>query len=156
MKTIYVECKPDFTLVRTITKIPKKHIIHAGGKSEICRKLEKQQNCTGLIDEDPLSIRPPYIEKMEIVDNLLQHELKVLYDTSRGNYLVVLRPRLEEWILKAAQEASTDVRKYGLPDDAGKLHQEINANLDKFERLIENLKDSGRLKTLKKLLEKRK
>lgn len=94
MKAIYVECKPDFALVRTITKIPKRHIIHAGGKSEICRKLKKQKDCKGLIDEDPWGVQPSYIEKLEIANDLSQHDLQALYDNSRGNYLVVLRPRL--------------------------------------------------------------
>ncbi len=152
---IYVECKPDFTLVTSITRIFKRHIIHVGGKSEMCKRLEKQQHCTGLIDEDPWSIQPSYIEKTEIVNDFPEYGIKVLHDKSKDNYLFVLCPRLEEWILKTAKDVHIDVKKYGLPDDPLKLHEKINANLDKCEKLLKSLDESKRLKTLKTLLEKK-
>ncbi|KYK35474.1 MAG: hypothetical protein HXS46_12500 [Theionarchaea archaeon] len=155
MKIVYVECKPDRTLVKSITRIHKKYIIHAGGKSEICKNLQKQQDCIGLVDEDPLRVQPSYIERMRVVDEIVQHELRVLHDGSRDNYVIVLCPRLEEWLLKAAQESNVKVEKYGLPSDGMKLHQKINANLDKFKELLEDLRISNRLKTLQKLLEKK-
>jgi len=71
-----------------------------------------------------------------------------------GGHLI--SPRLEEWILKAARETGKDIRKYDLPDNAARLHTEINIALDKFENLLEDLKDSSnRLRTLKRLLEKK-
>jgi hypothetical protein len=123
-----------------------------GGKSEICKRLEKQQNCMGLIDEDPLRIQPSYIEKMEVASDLSKYELKLLHDKRKNNYIVVLCPRLEEWIVKTAHIMNIDMIKCGLPDDADSLHQEINANLQKFIQLIEPLKKGERLKTLKTLL----
>lgn len=150
---IYVECKPDFALVKSITNISKRKIVHEGGKSEICRRLERQKNCRGLVDEDPWSIQPPYVKKTKLEDDLSKHEIKILHDNSNNNYLVVLCPRLEDWLLKAAEESKIDVKKYNLPNDAEKLHGEINIDLDKFRRLVNDLKDCDRLKTLKKLLE---
>ncbi len=151
---IYVECKPDFTLVKSLTKIPKKEIIHEmKGKSEVCKKLERQRNCKGLVDEDPLSTQPSYIKKVKLENELFQYELKVFRDESNENRLIVLCPRLEEWILKAAQEADLNVERYHLPNIPGKLHRVINLDLSKFERLLKDLKDSERLKTLRKLLE---
>jgi len=45
------------------------------------------------------------------------------------------------------------MKQYDLPKEPSKLHAIININLDKFERLIESLKQrSNRLKALKKLL----
>ncbi len=152
---IYVECKPDFTLVKSITNILKREIIHEGGKSEVCKRLERQKNCRGLIDEDPQSIQPPYVKKMIAKDDLSKLELKILQDNN-DNYLIVLCPRLEEWILKSAKEADIDVRRYNLPNNARKLHREININLDKFKILIADLKDCNRMKTLKRLLESKK
>jgi hypothetical protein len=32
MRTMYVECKPDYMLVKSITSIPKRQINHAGNK----------------------------------------------------------------------------------------------------------------------------
>lgn len=152
---IYVECKPDFALVKSITKIPKREIIHETNKPEVCKRLERQRNCEGLVDEDPSSTQPPYIGKLRLENNLPQDELKVLYDESRDNRLIVLCPRLEEWILKAAREANLNMEKYPLPNTPEKLHRVINLNLDRFERLLKDLKDhdSKRLKSLRKFLE---
>jgi len=150
---IYVECKPDFILVRSITAIPKREIVHEFGKGNVCNRLQKQQNSRGLIDEDPSASQPPYLEKMTPRGDQPQQGLKVLEHKSSGNSLVLLCPTLEEWILGAAKEAEMDVvRKYGLPDDPVRLHRVINLDLDKFEKLVENLRDSRRLKTLSRLL----
>jgi hypothetical protein len=66
----------------------------------------------------------------------------------------MLCPRLEDWMLRTAREVGIDVRDYGLPHDAKRLHSEININLDKFEKLLEALKSKGseRLKALRSLL----
>ncbi|MDL1956249.1 MAG: hypothetical protein LWW95_04240 [Candidatus Desulfofervidus auxilii] len=150
---IYVECDPDFVLVKSITNISKREIIHEGGKGNVCKKLKKNQNSKGLVDEDPISSQPKYVEKMKVEENFSAHGIKVLYDNSNNNYLFVLCPRLEEWILRATKEAKIDIKKYGLPNDAEKLHKIINIRIDKFERLIEDLKEKSKMvKTLRKLI----
>ncbi len=151
---IYVECNSDYALVKSVTHTSKKEFNHAANKGKICNQLRKQRNCKGLVDEDPLSSQPGYMKEARLENDLREHEIKVLHD-DRNNYLIVLCPRLEEWILRAASEAGIDVRKYNLPNDAAKLHQEININLDKFAKLLEDMKDSRRLKTLKRLLEEK-
>lgn len=153
---IFVECKPDLTLVKSLTNITRRGITHEfKGRGEICNRLRKQSGCKGLLDEDPPSAQPRYIKEARLENDLSEHEIKVLRDDN-NNYLIILCPRLEEWILGAAREAGKDVRKYNLPNNAAKLHREINITLDKFVKLLEDLKDSSRrLKILKSLLEKR-
>jgi hypothetical protein len=150
---IYVECKPDFALVKSVTKIPKREIAHEKNKPEVCKRLKKQRNCKGLVDEDPLSSQPPYMGEIKLEDDLFRAELKIFHDESNENYLFVLCPRLEDWILEAAKEAHLGMKKYGLPDTPEKLHREINLDLSKFENLLTDLKNSQRLKALRKLLE---
>ena len=150
---IYLECKPDFALVKSITRVPKREIIHERkGKSGVCKRLEGQRNCKGLVDEDPLSTQPPYIKKVRLENDLFQYELKVFYDESNGNRLFVLCPKLEDWILKAAKEAHLGMKKYGLPDTQEKFHKVINLDPSKLERLLTDLKDCERFKILRKLL----
>lgn len=151
---IYTECNADTLLIKVLG-IPKKKFIHLGGKPQVCKRLEKQEKCKGLVDEDPNRIQSSYLEKMKLKKESSKFEIKILHDDSQNNYLIVLCPRLEEWILKTAKEANIDVRKYNLPNDAVKLHEEINNKLDKFEKLLKDLKDSKRIKILKKYLEKR-
>ena len=153
---IYVECDPDFVLVKSITDIPKREIVHEGGKGNVFKKLKKNQNSKGLVDEDPMCSQPKYVEKMKVEEDLSPHGIKILYDNSNNNYLFVLYPRLEGWILKATKEAKIDIKKYGLPNDEEKLHKIINIRIDKFEKLIKDLKEKSKmLKTLAKLIRER-
>jgi len=109
---IYVECKPDFALVKSITRIPIREVIHERkGKPGVCERLQRQRNCKGLVDEDPLSMQPRYMKKVRLGNDLFQQELKVFHDESNGNSLFVLCPRLEEWLLKATKEAHLDIKK---------------------------------------------
>jgi len=153
---IYVECKPDLVLVKSLTNVTRRGITHEfKGKGEICNRLRKQTNCKGLLDEDPASAQPRYVKEARLENDLSQHDIKVLYHSSTDNHLIVLCPRLEEWVLKAAREARLDVRKYNLPNDVAGLRRHINISLDKFESLLEDLKgSSNRLKALKRLLER--
>ncbi|MFC1937465.1 hypothetical protein ACFLWY_02755 [Chloroflexota bacterium] len=150
---IFIECKPDLALVRTITKVTRKEIAHEfKGKGGVCAQLRYRNNCIGLVDEDPSSPQPRFIQEAELKEDLSQHDIKVLHHGSSDNYILLLCPRLEEWVLKAAKEASVDVGKYGLPGDAARLHGVININLDKFEKLLDDLKDVDRLRKLKTVM----
>jgi len=151
---IYTECKPDSVLVKTLG-IPKKEIIHLGGKPEVCKQLEKRENWKGLIDEDPFSIQPSYLKRLKMRVNLSNYGFKVLYDNCNNNDLIVLCPRLEEWVLTATKEAQIDIKRYNLPDDGEHLHKEININIDKFEKLIKDLRGKSRqMKALEKSIKK--
>lgn len=150
---IYVECKPDFALIQSISRIPKKDIIHAGSKSEVCKQIQKQSNSKGLIDEDPLSHQPSYIWQLELDDNYSNFKIKILNDTSKNNTLFVLSPKLEDWIIRASEVARIDIQQYGLPNTPKRLHEVINFNLDKFGRLLSDLKNrSDWIKTLRRLV----
>lgn len=152
---IFVECNPDYALVKSIMNIPEIEIIHAGGKSIVCKNLENKKNCKGMVDEDPRSPDPPYMKNLHPENDLPEHDLIRLRDNPNDNHIIVLRPRLEEWILEAANDANVDVRKYNLPNTANRLHRLINVNLENFESLLEELKrrNPERLQQLKGLLE---
>jgi hypothetical protein len=141
---IYTECKPDSTLVKMLG-LPKRHIIHQQGKPEVCKQLEKRTNWKGMIDEDPFSVQPPYLKKLRVMENLSNYGLKVLKDAAKNNDLIILSPRLEEWILKAVKEAGIDIKRYNLPDDGDPLHKVINLDLRKFERLVNDLKGKSKM-----------
>lgn len=145
-----MECKPDYVLVKKVANIPRKKVIHAGNKAEVCKRLRKRSNCIGLVDEDPGSGQPCYLKEMNKEKEL--GDLKVFSDKN-GNRLIMLCPRLEAWILRNAAEANVDVKRYNLPDDDVKLHRIININIKKFEKLIDDLIDCEKIKSLKQLLE---
>ncbi|MCZ7392012.1 MAG: hypothetical protein ABOK23_08915 [Candidatus Methanoperedens sp.] len=147
---IYLECNTDEALVRAMG-VHRNEIFHSGNKGNVCKNLAKKQKSIGLVDEDPFSAQPSYIGKLKIESN--KDDIKLLYDKNAQNNLIVLCPRLEDWILKAAKEARVNVKDYSLPDDADEFHKIINTKLEKFVHLIEDIKKrSKKLKTLEKLI----
>jgi len=68
----------------------------------------------------------PYLKKLTIHSNLHNHGIKVLYDSGNNNFLIVLCPRLEDWIINAG-ESNLDTRRFGLPNDQPKLHEVIKS-----------------------------
>ena len=154
---IFVECKPDAKLVRRLTSLPKRQVVHHKGKYELCKRLEARHNTVGVIDEDPTAAaQPSYLAKLALSEEFEQAGINVFADPARDNRLVVLRPKLEDWVLAAAQECDLDVRnkEIALPNNARRLHRVINANLQKFERLLDALetRNAPRLKALQQLL----
>jgi hypothetical protein len=149
---IYLECYADEVLVKTLG-IPRKERRHEGGRGEVCNRLKENKNTKGLVDEDPGSRQPCYMQTLTPHSN--EQDIKVFYDKNAGNYLLVLCSKLEGWILNAARKAKIDVKQYGLPDDEDELH-EIGKNKKKLgalENLLNDLKPkSEALKTLEKLL----
>jgi hypothetical protein len=59
---------------------------------------------------------------------------------------------LEEWILKAAEEAKADLAKYGLPEDADILHG-IRIEQEKFKQFVKSIGSHSKMvNELKRLL----
>ena len=137
---IFVECNPDRLLVSRLTGLPRREIVHElKGKYEICKRLSAELGRSALLDEDPTAEQPRYLRAVPVVGELDNVALRVLNDEQRGNRVVILRPRLEEWILGAAREGRLDVSIYKLPTTANQLHKVINVNIGNFERLVDAL-----------------
>ena len=92
---IFVECKPDAALVRRITGLPRRHVMHElKGKYEVCKRIGAQGNCKALIDEDPGSPLPVYLQTLGPPGKLSSKGVIVFDDRRRNNRVVVLRPKL--------------------------------------------------------------
>lgn len=76
-------------------------------------------------------------------------KFRILHHNQRNNRLMVLCPRLEEWVIEASREANIGLRRYGLPSDPDELHETINIRIERFQRLVRELrKRSNRVKAL--------
>jgi len=153
---IFVECKPDRTLTQFLIENFPAEIVHSGNKPGVCKKLKKNQNCIGLIDEDPNSVQPSYIDNLELEYDLEQFEIRVLKDQTNNNRLIILKPRLEEWIIATTRNCNIEMEPFGLDSNPHHLHSIINTSLDLFMELIVFLKDVIRAQSvllLKRLLE---
>jgi len=128
--------------------------MHAGNKTELLKMLTKRSaNLKGIIDEDPLSHQPTLLSKFKERQNLTRYGIKIFHQKDENNLLIMLCPRLEDWILKAAHETNINLKKYGLPGDSKKLHEQINVKTENFQKLINDMRaKSERLKKLKQHL----
>jgi hypothetical protein len=149
---IYLECNADEALIQACG-VPKKKIKHVFSKGNVCRHLQKNKNAIGIVDEDPESAQPGYLEKLRLQSH--EHNIKLFYEKKSGNVLIVLCPRLEEWILKAAKEAKIQAKDFGLPDHANGLHKVINSRLEHFTKLLNEIKGKSKMINALQVLLKR-
>lgn len=137
---ICVECRPDFITIQEFTSICVDNIVHSGGKTRVLLDLlEKYTDSKGLIDEDPGSSQLTSIKKFDIIKNYHNERLMLLYNDERNNQVIVVRPRLEGWVLRASRLSRINPADYGLPTDEASLCTLINYRLDSFRRLIQKL-----------------
>ena len=152
---LYLECKPDETLARALG-VPSREIRHQRNKDEVLKSLAAQSRGRAMVDEDPGYAQPPYLARLSEVGDWSQLGLRALEHRARGNRVIILRPRLEEWLLRAAADSGLNVgdRRYNLPNNPERLHQEINFDLSKVARLLADLIAAGspRIQQLRNLL----
>ena len=148
---LLLECKPDEVLARRLG-LTRKACVHHNDKGRVCNALKKSSGYTGMIDEDPGSAQPPYLATLAQTANI--HDLLVMQDSQRSHRVVIVRPRLEEWIIKTAQASGLKMGDFGLSERGNELHREINARLPKLEELLDALIEAGseRLRYLKSLI----
>ncbi len=150
---IFVECKPDELLVRLLTGLPRKEVVHElKGKSGVVTQLVKWRSSTALVDEDPASVQPRYLLSLKVVNEEPALGLRLLHDPQRDNRVVVLCPELESWLVRAARDSRIDLDDYGLRSEPVALHRMINDNLRKLEQVFIDLQGCDRFSRLRSLL----
>lgn len=150
-----VECDPDVLLVSALASLSSRRIVHAGGKSQVLKKLiRKYTDSVGMIDQDPYSPQPRnFLQRFRQVHYLRGDKIKILHHNRRNNRLIILCPRLEEWIVEAAREANIRLSTYNLPNNPVQLHAIINLRINRFQQLVEDLRHrSNRVRALQTFL----
>ncbi|WP_290595702.1 MULTISPECIES: hypothetical protein [unclassified Archaeoglobus] len=141
-KKLFVECKTDMLLVTKMSF--KRCVICAGGIGEVCNKLRDSTNSCGLVDEDPTKSRPSYLEnllKNAIILN--KHDIIVAHDKERNNYLIVLSPDREGWLIQTAKILGLDFRIFNLPNNPKEFKKISLLNPQKVEPLINSILSRG-------------
>ncbi len=137
---LYVEGRADRVLARRLG-VSRREIEDGKGKGGVLRYLVQGRNCQGLVDEDPglpmLTLMNRFVEAS--ADDLMRLELRLYRHGERANTLIVLCPKLEDWLIAAAREVGLTVDDYGLPASANRLHDVINDDLRKLDRLFDDL-----------------
>ena len=108
----------------------------------------------GIIDEDPGSSQPSHLKKFRLKQDLSEHGLAMLEENDSGKKLVIIKPRLEEWLLRAGKESAISFKEYNLPETGKDLHKVINTNLERLKLVLKELLEERcvRLQKLEEIL----
>ena len=145
MRDLHVECKPDEALVKKLG-YTSKTITHHSGKAKVFGKLKKSTSLIAMVDEDPGSPQSSYEKDLIFIEEV--QGIKV-YKDNMGNKIVVLKVKLEDWIINACKQSNIDISKFNLPIKANDLHSIINSKLPSFEKLISKLLSNNNPSILK-------
>ena len=135
MKQVHVECKPDEQLVSKLGPT-RKFITHHQGKSKLFNTLRKNKGLLAMVDEDPGSIKTRYEASLKLKE---EFEGIKYYTDASGNIVLILKGKLEDWIIMACKKQKISILQYGLPEKPNDLHDVILHKLPNFSRLIDNL-----------------
>jgi len=135
---VVVECNPDEILVKALG-LGRKEVRHQGNKGDVCNYLEKEGAKIGMVDEDPGSAQPKYLNSFELLEE--KFEVRKLLNKKLDQIILIIKPRLEEWILSQCMKSKVNPRDFNLPADAKGLKKVINLKLNKFNDLVIKLKE---------------
>jgi hypothetical protein len=117
---VFVECSADEVVLRSLG-VPKKQLFHFGGKDKLITKLKDMPAAVGMVDEDPASIQHPDLKaSYRKADS--GEGLHLLTRQGGGQRLVVICPKLEDWLIARAKSSGIRPEDYGLPSDPDRLH----------------------------------
>lgn len=136
-KKVVVECDPDEALVLTLG-LSRQEVVHQSSKGEVCNYHAKNNVRIAMIDEDPYSGQPKYLREFTIEQE--KFEIRKLVHKRNGKIIIIIKPRLEEWILARCFQSGINPEKFFLPSEAKRLKDVINLRLTRFKELLNELK----------------
>ncbi|MHC4508383.1 MAG: hypothetical protein ACYTAO_05405 [Planctomycetota bacterium] len=117
---ILVECYPDAALLHALG-VPRKLLRHERCKGEVVKRVHKLGSAIGLIDEGPSSTQPRDLDNYKEVQAAEGLRLLARRD-DKNKRLIIVCPRLEEWLIQRAKSLGVKPDEYGLPSDPDRLH----------------------------------
>ena len=146
---VYYECDNDGVLLG-IFPIPKKDKEHSHSKGNVCNKVSKNNEACGLVDEDPQTRQPKYISNLGNPVHF-EHNIKIFIDGAKSNKIIMLLPRLEEWLYNTAKSNRINPVDFGLPSNPDDLHKEefrkVKTKLNEFLTELSNTSEFNFLKS---------
>ncbi len=141
MSKIIVECKPDEAFIRALG-FSAKQVLHQPNKGEVINYLRKNPGSIGVVDEDPGTAAPNYLGTFTNKGSN-NHQLELLENKQDGNLIILVKPRLENWIMNHLAVMGFRSSDYFLPDNPNELHKVINYHIPKFKNLLNDLQVAG-------------
>ncbi len=137
---VLVECNADEAVVRALG-VSKKQLRHEQCKGEVVKRVLKFDSAIGLIDEDPSSAQPRDLNNYKEVNAAEGLRLLIRQD-DKNKRLIIVCPKLEDWLIERAKSSRIRPEDYGLPTDPDRLHSIPRyEQREGFRRFLTELKE---------------
>ena len=153
-KILYVmpECYVDTNLIEYLLNASVNH-------QHSCSKVVAQLNTTfsekfaiGIIDKDKVELG--YVKECRTIAE--SKHITLLKHQSKSQYLIMVAPAIDGFIIDCAKEQNVNMMNFGLPaalQDFIKISKNVTSNKDpRFKNLFAAIKDNVEIKTLKNTL----
>jgi len=118
---VLVECNADEVVLRNLG-VQKRQLFHFGGKDKLINRLRHLHGAVGVVDEDPASIQHPDLKASYRQTESAEGLRLLARQGSGGQRLVVICPKLEDWLIERAKSSGIRPEDHGLPSDPDRLH----------------------------------
>ena len=147
------ECFVDTNLIEYLLKAGVNH-------QHCCSKVVGQMNSTfanrfavGIIDKDKVQLG--YIRECDVIATT--KHLTLMKHRARHQYLIIIEPAIDKFVLDCANEQMVDVKDFDLPSELKSFTDEtkkVSSNSDsRFKGLFAAIKDNCEIRSLKMALE---
>lgn len=138
---IFIECNNDHTFI-LLLGYNQRQLRHFS-KPELIKRVhnDPSEKVTGIFDEDPGSSQPPFLDYFKPISTndgitLFAHKNKA------DKYLIMMSPRLEEWLYQRAKLCKIDPKSYELTRDPEELHDRFRVyDKPNFKQFLQDLID---------------
>ena len=143
---ILIECNNDYAFYHLLCPNYRKRDFRHFNKPELIKKLHADESgrIIGLCDEDdPRSNRMPFLDEFELIENLTDMGVKIFrHRRNNSKHLIMVTPRLEEWIYHRARVCKVDPDSYRLPRDPEVLKNRFKVDSDpRFQGFLQEVID---------------
>jgi len=121
--------------------LTRKEVVHQNSKGEVCNHHAKTDVKIAIIDEDPRSGQPQYLHDFVIEEE--KFGIRKLVKSGSNKIILVIKPRLEEWIIAQCAQSDVNPEDFFLPSEAKRLKDVINLRLANFSKLLDELKSKN-------------
>jgi len=117
---VLVECNADEAVLQGLG-VSKKQLRHERCKGEVVKRVLKLDSAIGLIDEYPQSAQPRDLNNYKQLEAAEGLQLLSRRD-DENKKLIIVCPRLEDWLIHRARSSGIRPEDFGLPSDPDRLH----------------------------------
>ena len=143
---VYVECHTDYYLFKKISSLseglPVK-VIHIPGKGDVINRVRDDEfSSIGIVDEDPGSAQHnDFLNNYTLIKDLSTFRIYQRKGDTCRKYLILICPKLEDWLITLTDEEGIKLEDYGLIPDPNYLHKKnpLRNKHSDYRSLIDSL-----------------